>query len=239
MGILISGNEPTADKNKTAVYSIIIMALASLSVVIPLTLLSNVYAVFFLYYIGMCLLVPFSDLIIRRKLSFTEALRFLGFRRENRKKSITVGLIHGSIILGLMIGGFFALREVFISSDIVSTLAQWGVTGNTKWILFFLMVIFNGIVEEIFWRGYTFGRLKDTLQKWPAILIVTFFYTSYHLATVLTFFKVSFMGIQTVILIFMAGLLWGWMRYRFQDILAATIGHTLLTIGYMTVFMLV
>lgn len=233
------GGELTEDKKKTAVYSIIIMALASLSVIIPLTLFNNVYAVFFLYYIGMCLLVPFADLLLHRRLSFTEALLFLGFRRENRKNSITAGLIHGSIILVLMLGGFFAFREVFISSDIVSSLAKWGVSENTKWVLFFLMVLFNGIVEEIFWRGYTYGRLKDTVQKWPVILIVTFFYTSYHLATVLTFFKVSFMGIQTVIFIFLAGLLWGWMRYRFNDIFATAIGHTLLTIGYMTIFMLV
>lgn len=233
-----SDEQPTQQKKK-AIYTIIIMALASLSVIIPLTLFSNVYAVFFLYYIGMCLIVPFIDLLLYRRLSFTEALRFLGFRRENRKKSISTGLIHGSIILILMMGGFFAFREVFISSDIVSSLAQWGVSGSKKWVLFFLMILFNGIVEEIFWRGYTYGRLKDILQKWPAILTVTFFYTSYHLATVLTFFKVSFMGIQTVIFIFLAGLLWGWMRYRFQDILAATIGHTLLTIGYMTIFMLV
>jgi membrane protease YdiL (CAAX protease family) len=228
-----------SDKKKTVACSILIMALASLSVIIPLTLLNNVYAVFFLYYIGMCLLVPFADMLLIRRLTFTEALRFLGFRSENRNSSMTVGLIHGSIILVLMLGGFFAFRKVFISSDIVSSLAQWGVSESTKWVLFFFMVLFNGIVEEIFWRGYTYGRLKDVLKKWPAILIVTFFYTSYHLATVLTFFKVSFMGIQTVIFIFLAGLLWGWMRYRFRDILASAIGHTLLTVGYMTIFMLV
>ncbi len=234
-----TGVKLPAEMKKKVFYSVIIMALASFSVIIPLTLFSNVYAVFFLYYIGMCLLVPFIDLLLLKRISFTEAFRFLGFRRENSRRSIASGLIHGSIILALMIGGFFAFREVFISSDIVTSLAQWGVSGSKKWILFFLMVLFNGIVEEIFWRGYTYGRLKDILQKWPAILIVTFFYTSYHLATVLTFFKVSFMGIQTVIFIFLAGLLWGWMRYRFQDILATTIGHTLLTIGYMTIFMLV
>jgi len=229
----------TTDKKKTTVYSIIIMALASLSVIIPLTLFNNVYAVFFLYYIGMCLLVPFADLLLFRRLSFSDALRFLGFRKEKGKRSISAGLLHGGIILVLMLGGFFAFRVVFISSDIVSSLAKWGVSENTKWVLFFLMVLFNGIVEEIFWRGYTYERLGDTLQKWPAMLIVTFFYTSYHLATVLAFFKVSFMGIQTVIFIFLAGLLWGWMRYRYNDILASAIGHTLLTVGYMTIFMLV
>ncbi len=238
MFITRSGDQLPAQKKK-AVYSIIIMAMASLSVVIPLTLFSNVYPVFFLYYIGMCLFVPFADLLLHKRLSFTDALCFLGFGRENCRSSIAAGLIHGSIILLLMMGGFFALREVFISSDIVSSLTQWGVSASEKWALFFLMILFNGIVEEIFWRGYTYGRLKDTLRKWPAIFIVTFFYTSYHLATVITFFKVSFMGIQIVIFIFLAGLLWGWMRYRFKDIFASTIGHTLLTLGYMTIFLLV
>lgn len=215
------------------------MALASLSVIIPLTVFNNVYAVFFLYYIGMCLLVPLTDLMLVRKLSFIDTLRFIGFKNENRKGSVYAGLVHGLLVFSIMIAGFFVLREAFTSSDIVKSLAQWGVTGSIKWVIFFVMVLFNGIVEEIFWRGYTFGRLKDILKKWPAILIVTFFYTSYHLATVLTFFKVSFMGIQMVVSIFLAGLLWGWMRYRYNNILASTIGHTLLTIGYMIIFLLI
>ena len=227
------------EKTTRVLPVIIIMALASLSVIIPLTVFNNVYVVFILYYIGMCLLVPFADLILIRKLSFIETLRFIGYRNENRKSSVNAGFVHGLFVFSLMMAGFFIFKEVFISSDIVSSLSKWGVAENTKWVLFFLMVLFNGIVEEIFWRGYTYGRLKDVLKKWPAILIVTIFYTSYHLATVLTFFEVSYMGIQTVIFIFLAGLLWGWMRYRFNDILATTIGHTLLTIGYMTIFMLV
>jgi membrane protease YdiL (CAAX protease family) len=218
---------------------IIIMALASLSVIIPLTVFSNVYAVFFLYYIGMCLLIPLADLMFVRKLSFIDTLNFIGFNNENRKGSMYAGLTHGLLASSLMIAGFFVFREAFTSDDIVKSLAQWGVMGSTKWIIFFLMVLFNGIVEEIFWRGYTFGGLKGVLKKWSAILIVTFFYTSYHLATVLTFFKVSFIGIQIVVFIFIAGLLWGWMRYRFNNILASTIGHTLLTIGYMIIFLLI
>ena len=227
------------EKTTRVLPVIIIMALASLSVIIPLTLFNNVYAVFFLYYIGMCLLVPFADLILIRKLSFIDAFRFIGYRNENRKSSVNAGFAHGLLAFSLMMAGFLVFKDIFMSSDIVTSLAKWGVTENTKWILFFLMVLFNGIVEEIFWRGYTYGRLKDVLPKWPTILIVTFFYTSYHLATVLTFFGVSFMGIQMVVFIFIAGLFWGWMRYRFNDILATTIGHTLLTIGYMTIFMLV
>ncbi len=131
------------------------------------------------------------------------------------------------------------LKDKFLSSDIAVSLEQWGISQNLKWIIFILMVLFNGIVEEIFWRGYTYEKIKNHLNKWLAIFVVTSFYTSYHLATVLTFFKVSYLGFQIVLFIFIAGLIWGWMRYRFNNIWASAIGHTLATIGYMTVYLLI
>jgi len=217
---------------------ILVMALASLSVIIPLVIFENVIAVFILYYIGMCLIVPFVDLILIRRIGLNDAIRLLGFAKANIKISLFVGLLHGITIFVFTICGFVIFEEVFVTSDIATSLEQWGVSENIRWIIFILMVLFNGIVEEIFWRGYTYGKIRNQLNKWFAIFIVTFFYSSYHLATVFTFFKISYISIQIVLFIFAAGLIWGWMRYRFNNIWASVIGHTLVTIGYMTIYLL-
>lgn len=216
----------------------IVMSLASLSVIIPLAVYKNLIAVFLLYYIGMCIIVPFIDLFVIKKLSFHEVMGNLGIEKVNMRSSLLIGLVHGFIFMAFTIGGFYLLRETFLASDIVVSLEQWGATQEVKLVLFILMVLFNGFVEEIFWRGYTYGKIRDRVNKWFAIFIVTLFYTSYHFATVLAFFKYSFIGLQIVFFIFAVGLLWGWMRYKLANIWASAIGHTLATVGYMTIYLL-
>jgi membrane protease YdiL (CAAX protease family) len=216
----------------------IIMSLASLSVIVPIAIYRNLIAVFVLYYIGMCLVVPFVDLVLIKRLSLSEVRGYLGLSNVNIKSSILVGLLHGLILLSFTIGGFFVLKDTFLASDINASLEQWGASQDNKWVIFIIMVLFNGMVEEIFWRGYTFGKIGNQLNKWLAIFLVTLFYTSYHLATVLAFFKISYIGLQIIVFIFIAGFIWGWMRYRYKNIWASTIGHTLITIGYMTIYLL-
>jgi membrane protease YdiL (CAAX protease family) len=214
------------------------MSLASLSVIVPIAIYRNLIAVFVLYYIGMCLVVPFVDLVLIKRLSLSEVRGYLGLSNVNIKSSILVGLLHGLILLSFTIGGFFVLKDTFLASDINASLEQWGASQDNKWVIFIIMVLFNGMVEEIFWRGYTFGKIGNQLNKWLAIFLVTLFYTSYHLATVLAFFKISYIGLQIIVFIFIAGFIWGWMRYRYKNIWASTIGHTLITIGYMTIYLL-
>lgn len=216
----------------------VIMSLASLSVIIPVAIFKNLIAVFLLYYVGMCIIVPFIDLVIVKKLSLTDVVSFLGFKKDNFKSSILIGLLHGFVFLSFTVGGFFVLKDMFLASDIAVSLEQWGAPGKIRWVVFIVMVLFNGVVEEIFWRGYTYGKIGDQLNRWLATFIVTLFYTSYHLATVLAFFKISYIGLLIILFIFTAGFIWGWMRYHFKNIWASAIGHTLATIGYMTVYLL-
>lgn len=219
-------------------HIVIIMSLASLSVIISLAIYRNLIAVFLLYYIGMCIVVPFIDLVIIKKLSLTDVIIYLGFKKDNFRSSILIGLLHGFVFLSFTIGGFFVLKDMFLTSDIAVSLEQWGASREIKWVVFIVMVLFNGVVEEIFWRGYTYGKIRDQLNRWLATFIVTLFYTSYHLATVLAFFKISYIGLQIILFIFVAGFIWGWMRYHYKNIWASTIGHTLATIGYMTIYLL-
>lgn len=219
-------------------HILIIMSLASLSVIIPLAIYRNLIAVFLLYYVGMCIVVPFIDLVIVKKLSLSEVISYLGFENVKLKSSILIGLLHGFVFLSFTIGGFFALKDTFLASDIAVSLEQWVASQEIKWVIFIIMILFNGVVEEIFWRGYTYGKIRDQLNKWLATFVVTLFYTSYHLATVLAFFKISYIGLQIILFIFIAGFIWGWMRYHFENIWASTIGHTLATIGYMTIYLI-
>lgn len=230
-------NKTISNKRKELYYIGTVMLAASLSVIIPLTLFENVAVVFVLYYLVMCIAVPIADLIILKRLNFIGFLRLIGFTKTSIKNSLLIGFGHGFIFFSLTIGGFLIFKSAFINNDIVKILARWGISNNNKWIVFILMVLFNGIVEEVFWRGYTFAKIKDCMNKWLAIGLVTLFYTSYHLTTILAFLGFSYLSLQIISAIFIAGLVWGWMRFYFNSIWASTIGHTLTTLGYMIVFL--
>ena len=111
-------------------YTLIIMSLASLSVVISLAVFRNLTAVFLLYHAGMCTALPVIDFLIIRKLSLSEAVSYLGFSKTNVKNSVLAGLLHGFVFLSLTIGGFFMLEDVFSASDIAVSLEQWGPPGK-------------------------------------------------------------------------------------------------------------
>ncbi len=226
-------------KAKEISTAFFIMILASLAVIIPLTVFNNLLLVFIFYYLAICLVVPLIDLLVVKRRPINECLQFLGFTDENKKRAIVFGILHGMAILGFTTGGFFVFRDFFMSGDIATTLRSWGVGDEAKLLIFLLMVLFNGMIEEVFWRGYLYEKFGDYFSRWFIIIVVSLFYMSYHLATVLRFFSLSFMSILMVLFIFIAGLFWGWMRYYFKNIWASVLGHTLATVGYMVVYLLV
>ncbi|MFH1649474.1 MAG: CPBP family intramembrane glutamic endopeptidase [Candidatus Woesearchaeota archaeon] len=207
-----------------------IMLLAVLSVVLPLLVLENVYITFILYYGIMSILVPFLDLKIASKLSWQTFLNQLGFRNN---RGLKVGFLHGIALYILILASYFVLRSVVDTSSVLSTVASWG--GTNKILVFFLVILFNGFVEELFWRGYCLGRIG---MKWSSVVIVTLFYASYHFATIFSFFGITGFSVILVFSIAAAGLLWGWMRMHYNSSWPSTIGHVLATAGYMTVFIL-
>ena len=216
----------------------VIMLMASLTVIVPITVYEDLIAVFLLYYIGICIIVPLLDCILLKRMNLRDFINFIGFDNRNVKKSLFIGIGHGLLFFTLTVAGFYIFKDFFMQSTIIENVKAWGVSNESKWILFVIMVLFNGIIEEIFWRGYTYGKLRKYTKKWLTIIIVTLFYTSYHLATVLSFFKLNYLSIQVIFAVFAAGIVWGWMRFKYKNIRASTIGHSFATIGYMTVYLL-
>lgn len=217
--------------------TLIIMTAAALSLILPLTIFKSVLLVFLLYHIGCCLLLPSIHKIGFEKLGFKAFLQFLGFDQCNLKISFLIGIGHGLFILVFTVAGYFMFQEAPFLMNIGRSLSQWGATSSNKWAIVVFMIVFNGVVEEVFWRGYALKRLLGVLRPWTAILVATIFYTSYHLATILTFFRFTLISLEIILSIFAAGLLWGWMRWRFNSLWAPVIGHGLATLGYMLVYL--
>lgn len=236
--------EPRQIKSTPVFQTLIIMFLAAFSVYFTLIICKNVILTFIVYYFICCIGIPILDVLVLQKRNlggFFSSIGFTlkGFESGKIKKSLITGILHGIIIYGLMLFAYFILRNKVELNNVLEVVQQWGIPYSKKWMLFLIVVFFNGFVEEIFWRGYCFSRLKQSIGGWQAVLVITFFYTSYHFVTLISFFGFSVLSISLIITVFSAGIIWGWMRKFFNNIWAPAIGHVLATCGYMTIFMLI
>ncbi len=81
-------------------------------------------------------------------------------------------------------------------------------------LLFFLL----GPSEEIFWRGFVQRRLGERLSASAALLTTTAIYAFVHIWT-LNFILIGAAGV--------AGLWWGWLYQREQNLITVIISHAL------------
>lgn len=129
------------------------------------------------------------------------------------KKGIFFALTLGVSIYVVILGGYFALRNVFDFSALTSSLnATTGVNkSNFLWVALYISFV-NSLLEEFFFRGFAFLKLKTILSKRFAYVFSSLTFALYHIAMMIGWFGIP------VILIALAGLFVGGMIFnRFDD----------------------
>ncbi len=129
------------------------------------------------------------------------------------KKGILFALYLGVIIYTVILGGYFALRNVFDFSALTSNLNETtGVNkSNFLWVALYISFV-NSLLEEFFFRGFAFLKLKTILSKRFAYIFSSLAFSLYHIAMMIGWFGIP------VILISLAGLFVGGMIFnRFDD----------------------
>ncbi|GAI71816.1 unnamed protein product, partial [marine sediment metagenome] len=93
------------------------------------------------------------------------------------------------------------------------------------------------LLEELYWRGFMHQKLAKKRRPGPVILLTALFYSLYHFLSVIPLFAWPF-NVMMVIPVFLAGLIWGYMRYRSGSLLGSIICHALADTGIMAVYLL-
>lgn len=112
---------------------------------------------------------------------------------------------------------------------------EWGFSGAGEIGLVLVLLLANAILEEVYWRGYMFNRLRKKGTAFSAIGLTAFFYTLYHLLSIIPIFTASF-SFAAVIPVLIAGLFWGYIREKTGSIAATIIGHGLADLGIVCVY---
>ncbi|MBT2640552.1 MULTISPECIES: type II CAAX endopeptidase family protein [unclassified Bacillus (in: firmicutes)] len=195
----------------------------TLMIFIGLQVLGNVIATFILFY-SWLLAVPLLGRGIQR-----ERFKVTG-------KAVMLGVGSGLLFFLFIYGGLYWLNIYLLDIDQLRVLLLgWGFSGRGEIWLVLVLLVANPILEEVYWRGYIYEKLRMQGSSKYAILITATFYTLYHLLSVIPIFE-GFYGIIAVVPVFIAGIFWGYIREKTGMITAAIFGHVLSDLGIIFVY---
>ena len=195
----------------------------TIMIFIGLQMIGSVTATFLLFY-SWLLIVP---------------LLGHGFPQERLKvtrKAILLGVGSGLLFFLFIFGGLKWLHIYLLDINQLRVLLfEWGFSASGEIWLVLILLVANPILEEIYWRGYIYEKLKMEGTARYAILMTAAFYTLYHLLSVIPIFEGVY-GVIAAVPVFIAGMFWGYIREKTGTITAAVIGHVLSDIGIICVY---
>ncbi len=216
----------------------ILMIAAPLAVLVGLTVFRSIFFVFIAYHIIIALLFPLLDSLFLRRFTVKDHFRLIGALPKRSFSGIIAGTVCALVMGGGTVLGFILWGDFFLkNNNVIDGISDWGVPSHALVYMMGFMVLYNGVGEELFWRGYVQRRLRDKYKPWIAVLVAALFYTGYHPLTVYTFFGSVPIAAFITFMVFFAGLIWGWLRYRFDSTWPAILGHVGATVGYMAVYL--
>ena len=214
---------------------LILLLLPAVAVYTGLIVLNSIFATYVLFYGVVCVAVPLLDRVVFHKQTIGEYFRYIGF--VNARKSMLPGLLVGATFL-VTICLFFMVfsRQLIDTLSMTDTLNKWNLDSGNLFVFLFMMIAGNSVLEEIYWRGYVFSRLRKLTGPKNTVVLTALFYTSYHLITTITLFSVAH-GLLLSAAIFLVGIFWACLRIKYDSIIPSVISHLLADLGLMLIYL--
>lgn len=177
------------------------------------------------------LLLPLLVVKCNSQLSLKELFRF-------QRKGFLTALVLGLGVYGVILGGYYLVRNFFDFSGIAGTLAENAGVDKSNFLYISLYISFvNSLLEEFFFRGFLFLNLKSTTGRRFAYLFSSGLFAAYHVAMMIGWFSpVLFLLVMAGLTI--GGLIFNAMNERLGSIYPSWLTHmcanfAINTIGFM------
>lgn len=207
----------------------------TLMIFLGLQVMSSVPLTFLLFY-GWLFAVPAVEWFVIRRKTRKETFRQMGlvFNRKNVYHGVATGLL---FFLTILLAGYFFHSFLFDHDDLQALLADWQFSGDLViWLILVLLVI-NPFLEEIYWRGYFLKKLEGKRSVRAILLLTSLFYSLYHFLSIIPLFSWPY-NIMMVVPVFIAGMIWGYMRFKSNSLVGSIVSHILADAGIMAVYIL-
>ena len=107
-----------------------------------------------------------------------------------QRKGFLTALCLGLGVYGVILGGYFLVRNFFDFSGIAGTLSQNAGVNRDNFLFVSLYISFvNSALEEFFFRGFLFMNLKSSAGKTFAQAFSSILFAAYHVAMMVGWFS--------------------------------------------------
>ena len=132
------------------VTTFILASLGPLAVFLGLMIFKNAFVTFLLFHCFVCIGVPVIDLYVVNRYTHRDAARALGLLKSRGAFKIGVG--SGGIFLTVILSFFYIFQDNLIDvTEMNRLLASWNIRRGHIFILLFIMILANSVLEEIYW----------------------------------------------------------------------------------------
>ncbi len=212
---------------------ILLLLAPTIMIFFGLQVVSSVPLTFVLFY-GWLVAVPFGEMLIMKRNTLSAALRQFGFvlHRKNLFHGIFAGIF---FFLAIVLAGYFFHHYLFDKADLENLLGQWNFSGDLMIGLMIVLMFINPFLEEMYWRGYVAEKLAGRWNPRSIIFLTSICYTLYHFLSVIPIFAWPF-NLLMIIPVFLAGMIWGYMRSSSGSLVGSIVSHILADVGIMAVY---
>lgn len=191
-----------------------------------------------------CVIMGFIDAVIRPQYlikSFVKIILFslmsILYSRYNKdlnlnslfkvksKKEIIIALISGAAVFSFILGAYLILGGFFDFSNVVSSLSENVGINNNNFIFVAIYISFiNSLLEEFFFRGFAFLKLKEVSTRRFAYIFSSLAFALYHVAMMIGWFDIS-LFILTLSGLFIGGIIFDYFNEKYKNIYVSWLIH--------------
>ncbi len=170
---------------KQGIYIILSVILLSLIVTFTDAFIKPDYVIKVIIKIIFFLLIPITYFLINRAESDNFKKLF-----KPKKKTLIKALGIGVLIYGVIVGGYFALRNFIDFSNVADTLKEnHGIDGGNFVYVSLYISLMNSFLEEFFFRGFGFVTLKEHTSRKFAYIFSPILFSVYHVGMLIGMFE--------------------------------------------------
>jgi len=168
--------------------------------------------------IGLFLVLPLLISLPGKRLSCLELLRF-------PKRGFLTALVLGLGVYGVILGGYFLVRQWFDFSAIAGKLTEnAGVTKENFLAVSLYLSFANSLLEEFFFRGFVFSNLKKYAGRGLAYWFSAVAFAVYHVAMMLGWFSPA-LFLLVLAGLTLGGLIFDWLNERMGTVYISWLVH--------------
>ncbi len=154
------------------------------------------------------------------------------------RKSLSFALALGVLVYGVIVGGYFLLRNGFDFSGIASKLtADTGVSADNFLYVALYISFVNSFLEEFLFRGFAFITLKGVTARPFAYIFSSAMFAIYHGGMTAGYFHIGIF-LLTLTALFAAGLMFNLLNEKSGNIYTSWLVHMFANFGINTVGMI-